>query len=278
MAITAKPETFTSGTAIVASEHNSNFDAIFNDYNGNVTDANCAAAMSLALSKLDLSDDATFTGDLTLSGDTTVNKTTVSANYGTHYTEGTVPSTAASEGAVYVKDSGTQPELFYREESDGTEIQITSDGVVGGKTFTYAIGPCEVQNNDNDPNNNGKVSAYNSYAFALTNQNLSFPLRIPAVIGGNDVTISSVTVYYNTQASGDFIGNSAIISCDNAGSTDTVSNYTTDIGSGATGDGNQDVLVASFTASATKAYSIWFDTTGAAGDVRIYSIVVTGTV
>lgn len=38
------------------------------------------------------------------------------------------PSTPASYGALYTKDSGGQPELFFREESDGDEVQITNAG------------------------------------------------------------------------------------------------------------------------------------------------------
>jgi len=38
------------------------------------------------------------------------------------------PATAANEGCVYTKDSGTQPELFYREESSGDVVQLTEDG------------------------------------------------------------------------------------------------------------------------------------------------------
>lgn len=40
--------------------------------------------------------------------------------------QSSAPTTAASEGALYTKDSGTQPELFWRDESNGTEWQITN--------------------------------------------------------------------------------------------------------------------------------------------------------
>ncbi len=40
------------------------------------------------------------------------------------------PSTAADEGALYTKDSGTQTELYFREESDGDVVQMTKNGVV----------------------------------------------------------------------------------------------------------------------------------------------------
>ena len=40
MAIIVKPYTFSAGAIIVASEHNSNFDTMYNDYNGNITSGN----------------------------------------------------------------------------------------------------------------------------------------------------------------------------------------------------------------------------------------------
>lgn len=52
MAIIAKPYTFSAGATIIASEHNSNFDTLYNDYNGNITNANLSASASIADSKL----------------------------------------------------------------------------------------------------------------------------------------------------------------------------------------------------------------------------------
>jgi hypothetical protein len=40
------------------------------------------------------------------------------------------PSTPAGFLGFYVKDVSGQPELFWRKESDGAEIQLTSDGVI----------------------------------------------------------------------------------------------------------------------------------------------------
>lgn len=53
---------------------------------------------------------------------------TLPANAGVHLTEGTAPGTAANTGAIYTKDTGGQPELYFREESSGDEVQITSAG------------------------------------------------------------------------------------------------------------------------------------------------------
>lgn len=62
--------------------------------------------------------------------------TDLSANY-LSLPETTAPTTAASEGAIYTKDSGTQPELFYREESNGDELQITRNGKLLGITEIF---------------------------------------------------------------------------------------------------------------------------------------------
>ncbi len=52
MALITKNNTFSAGAVIVASEHNDNFDVIFNDYNGNITNANVVAGAAIADTKL----------------------------------------------------------------------------------------------------------------------------------------------------------------------------------------------------------------------------------
>lgn len=42
--------------------------------------------------------------------------------------QSTAPSTAGNEIGLYSKDTGSNPELFFRPESDGTEIQMTNGG------------------------------------------------------------------------------------------------------------------------------------------------------
>lgn len=118
MALIVKPNTFSAGATIVASEHNSNFDTIYNDYNGNITNANVDANAAIVASKL----------DLTAPG--AIGSTTAAAGSFTNVNlpEGSAPTTAASEGALYTKDTGGQPELFFREESNGDEVQLTNAG------------------------------------------------------------------------------------------------------------------------------------------------------
>lgn len=54
------------------------------------------------------------------------------------------PSTGLNQGAIYVKNSGTQTELYFREESDGDEVQLTANGAVN-VTLTPAASGAEVK-------------------------------------------------------------------------------------------------------------------------------------
>ena len=54
MATITKNFTFSAGATIVAADHNSNFDTIYNDYNGNITNANISASAAIVASKLSL--------------------------------------------------------------------------------------------------------------------------------------------------------------------------------------------------------------------------------
>lgn len=47
------------------------------------------------------------------------------------------PTTAANEGCLYVADSGTQSEAYYREESNGDVVQLTESGYTN--TFVKAF-------------------------------------------------------------------------------------------------------------------------------------------
>jgi hypothetical protein len=54
MATITKPYTFSNGAIIQASEHNSCFDTIYNDYNGNINNTNIASNAAIVGTKLDL--------------------------------------------------------------------------------------------------------------------------------------------------------------------------------------------------------------------------------
>lgn len=52
MALVTKQYTFSNGATIVAAEHNTNFDDLYNDYNGNITDANIKSNAAIGNTKL----------------------------------------------------------------------------------------------------------------------------------------------------------------------------------------------------------------------------------
>lgn len=54
MGLVSKPYQFSSGAIIVASEHNSNFDTLYNLVNGNLSNANVSASAAIAYSKITL--------------------------------------------------------------------------------------------------------------------------------------------------------------------------------------------------------------------------------
>lgn len=54
MAIIAIPYTFSAGATIIASQHNSNFSTIYNDYNGNITNSNLSGSAGITYSNLSI--------------------------------------------------------------------------------------------------------------------------------------------------------------------------------------------------------------------------------
>lgn len=130
MATISKPNTFSAGAVVIAAEHNENFDTIYNEFNGSISNANIASNANITDTKLAQLTTANKVATSAIqSGALAITKVTGTS---THLTETTAPTTAASEGALYTKDTSGQPELFFREESSGDEVQITSDGVING--------------------------------------------------------------------------------------------------------------------------------------------------
>lgn len=82
-----------------------------------LTARNNAGDGDLDLIKANASDQAVITPALLASG-------------GAILPEITAPTTAANQGALYTKNDGTQTELYFREESNGDEVQITDGGFV----------------------------------------------------------------------------------------------------------------------------------------------------
>lgn len=114
MAIISKPNTFSAGAVIIAAQHNSNFDTIYADYNGNIDNTNIVAAAGIVDTKL-----ATIT---------TANKVNVSAITGTlatsHGGTGSTANANAANGVVVLDGSSKLPAV------DGS--QLTGIGMPNG--------------------------------------------------------------------------------------------------------------------------------------------------
>ena len=120
MATITKPFTFAAGAIVIASEHNSNFDTIYSDYNGNITNANIASAAAIALSKL-----ATLTAS----------RAVVSSAGG----EITVATTTATEiGYVNGVTSAIQTQLNAKQALDATLTALAAYNTNGILTQTAA--------------------------------------------------------------------------------------------------------------------------------------------
>ena len=68
MALITKPYTFSNGATIIASEHNSNLDTLYNLVNGGLDTANLSPTALIALSQISFSQAITMTGNITMSG------------------------------------------------------------------------------------------------------------------------------------------------------------------------------------------------------------------
>lgn len=157
--------------------------AALNSSTGHKHDGTANEGPKLTSSGLDLTANYTFTGLMTF--DSLEFPESASA-----------PSTAASEGAIYTKDSGTQPELFYREESDGDEVQITSNGalvpasgstlqMVNTTTTAVSTGTTAFPIDDTIPQN---TEGDEYMTRAITPGNSSNLLKITVVVNGSSST------------------------------------------------------------------------------------------
>lgn len=69
MATIVKPNTFSAGATIVAAEHNSNFDTVYDEVNGSLSNANISNTAAIAISKISIaSSDPVYFGGATTEG------------------------------------------------------------------------------------------------------------------------------------------------------------------------------------------------------------------
>ena len=127
MALITKPNTFSAGAVIVASEHNDNFDTIYNLVNANIDNANINASAAIATSKVDWT-----SGDINISkSSTTTDILTVTGN---SLTSGSLAlftsSGALTDAAVKIVSTGassTGETLFIDTDATGNCESIFID-------------------------------------------------------------------------------------------------------------------------------------------------------
>ena len=117
MASITKPHTFSSGTDAKSSEVNNNFDTIYNDYNGNITNANIAAGAAIAGSKLDLSAPGTIGGTTpgiaTFTNVTATNITATTTAFTTCISKAFTGTQSSNANAIRLDTDATSSPLAY---------------------------------------------------------------------------------------------------------------------------------------------------------------------
>jgi len=137
MATINKNFTFSAGSTIIASEHNANFDTVYDDYNGNVTNANISGSAAIANAKLNLASIAqtiTFAGNTTFAGTTIADLGTVTtADIDGGTLDGVQVGGTTATGELLVNDSSDGANGL---GSQGTSAQVlTSAGVGANPTW-----------------------------------------------------------------------------------------------------------------------------------------------
>lgn len=137
----ARATTWSSGDVLTAAALNGEFNVIFNDYNGSITNANISATAAIAASKI--SDTAvTLTASQTLSNKT-LTKPTVngSTQAYTSDTDGATVTFDMAESNVHTVTLGGNRTLAVSNTSTGQSfiIRLVQDGT-GSRTVTWFSG------------------------------------------------------------------------------------------------------------------------------------------
>lgn len=216
MATLSKGKTFGATEQVTAAKLHSLIDdgsvsAIVNaDIDANAAIADTKLAQISTANKVKagaVTDEDLNVADLTCD-DVTCDSVSVNANGKIFLVEGTVPSTAANGGALYTKDTGGQPELFYREESDGDEVQITSSGVLNSgsivqvvnyQTGTYATGSTQIPEDNTIPQS-AEGDQYMSLAVTPTNASNKLKIEVTWIGGCADTQGFCVALFQDSTA------------------------------------------------------------------------------
>jgi len=107
--------------------------------------------------------------------------------------QGSAPSTAANEGGLYTKQANSVTCLFWRQESSGTEVQMTTSQTPSKATSGYSFLPGDILiqwGQKATPGSSGSVS----YPVAFASAPYSLSVSIQRDSGNQSVTIDSSTI------------------------------------------------------------------------------------
>ena len=122
MSVISKPFTWSAGATIIASEHNSNWDTLLADYNGNITNSNIAGGAAITYSKLSLAS-GIVNADISASAAIVASKLNLTS-------PGAIGSTNKNTGAFSILTLGTtnRGDILY---DNGTSLRRMAPGTSG---------------------------------------------------------------------------------------------------------------------------------------------------
>lgn len=195
MSVVTKPNTFSAGATIIASEHNDNFDTIYNDYNGNITNANIAAAAGIGDTKL---------AQITTAGK--VHGTSLTGLASVPSAAGIIPSaninTGVTAGDIYFVDTSDELPAVDARNLINLDASALSSGAVG--TARLGTGTASSTNYLRGDQNWDTPSGKGNSAFSFSgSQNWAATAYGASVTTKPSSGASPVTVPLSWQVKGD---------------------------------------------------------------------------
>jgi hypothetical protein len=171
-ALISKSYTFSAGSTVIASEHNSNYDTIYNEFNGSIDNANIKATAGIIYSKLNLSgqllnadinvnaaiagskiypafvSSASVAGNITLStaGNKLLIKEGVNASMGTAFLQGgtaivsdTIVNANSRIFLTNIALGGTAGALWVSSITTASSFKVQSTVATDSSTIAYLI-------------------------------------------------------------------------------------------------------------------------------------------
>jgi len=150
MATITKPNTLVTGATITAAEHNDNYDTIYNDYNGNITNVNLSATAGIVDTKLNQITTAAKVHGSSLVGLASINTSTAGIIPSVSVETGTTAGKIVAMGAGNKLPAVDGSLLTYLVRAQGASYKLDS-GSIGSFaatstrnanfSFTYSAAP-----------------------------------------------------------------------------------------------------------------------------------------